>query len=127
ARRNFSHAIHGTTQRFSVAGTRVEIGRTDAAVETPDHFLVDRVAPGSCTFALASFANSKGRRPQRSGFAFYKWNHRRTKGGRNQPPQRRRKCLAVSPTAGRTRDRRNRRVVAVLAPLWIDRYTLVSA
>src|SRR4029077_20061892 len=115
ARRNFSHAIHATTQRFSVAGTRFEIGRTDAAVETPNRFLVDRVAPSSCTFALASFANSKGRRPPRSGFAFYKWNPRRTKGRYNSPPQPCRKCLAVSATAGRTRDRRHPRVAAVLS------------
>src|SRR5438094_10172863 len=112
AGRNFSHAIHGTTQRFSVAGTRFEIGPTHAAVETPDRFLVDRVDPGSCTFVLASVANSKGRRPQRSGFAFYKWNHRRTKGSRNQPPQHRRNCLAVSDTTGCAREVRDHLIAA---------------
>ena len=110
-----------------MAGTRLEIGRTDAAIETPDRFLVDRVDSRSGAFALAAFANSKGRRPQGSGPAVYERNHWRTKGRCDQPPQRRRKRLAVPATAGRARDRRDPRVAAVLSQFRIDRHTLVSA
>src|SRR6266403_1453732 len=40
AGRNLSNPIHGTPQRFSVAGMRFEIRRADAAIEASDRLLV---------------------------------------------------------------------------------------
>src|SRR5439155_2581004 len=115
ARRNFSHAIHGTNQRFSVARTRFEAGRTGSANETPDHFLVDCVGLGPGTFAFAAFASSQKRRSRRSSVAFYKWNDRGTERCRGQSSQRRGKCLAVPAAPRREKKRRYPRVAALLS------------
>src|SRR5207237_3043398 len=107
--------------------TRFEIGRIDAAIETPNHFLVDCVRSGPNTFAPAALANSEKRRSRRGGLAFYEWNYRRTEGRCDQSPQRRRECLAVPGTTRRKRNRRHPRFTAVFSHLRIHRHTLVSA
>src|SRR6266480_2449342 len=98
-----------------------------AANETPNRSLVDNGDPCSGAFALAAFTNSKGRRSRGGSFAFYKRKHGRTKRCSNQPPQRRRKCLAVSTVARREERGRHSRVPAVFPHLRIDRHTVVSA
>src|SRR2546423_18256 len=127
AGRDFSDAIHGTTQGFSVAGKDLEAGRADAANKTPNRFLVDNIAAAADASASAGLRNSEARRPQRGSPALYKRNDWRTERCGRQPPQRRRKRVAIPAAARRTTNRRNPRFSALLSHLRIDCHTLVSA
>src|ERR1700730_8362221 len=78
ARCHLGNTVHGTGERFSMAGAHAETGRINAAIEIANSSLVDDVDLRPDAPASTIVTSPEARRSRRSRHSFYERQFRRT-------------------------------------------------